>query len=425
VRIYGGIFSQYRADSLILLNGGIVNTSTINMNGVSPELVQLISRLVSLVPWPYSRQAMGDVTVNLLDGKPRVAEDVFGWGRFGVNLGIDEYKTGIICLNDLSNRHRKTTEENNPELLHDIQEIMEPYSESESSLRTTLLYTNVTAQSVYDTLIANGWPEESLPTVRTISNILNRHEYKLRTVAKDKVQKKTPETDLIFENVRRENLLADNDPENLRVSTDTKTSIAVCESSRGGQSRGLVPVKASDHDMHHEVKLVPGGILEPVSGKSFLFFGNSAKTADFLADGFEKWYYEKKSDLVNIKTITINLDNGPECSGRRTQFLQRMIEFSDRTGLRIRLIYYPAYHSKYNAIERYWAGLEKSWNGYLLDSVETVLKRAGNFARRGKKAIVTFLDKEYERESNSSTQKKMLWKVVCSVHLPSHGGTSP
>jgi hypothetical protein len=33
---------------------------------------------------------MGDVTVNLLDGKPRVAEDVFGWGRFGVNLGIDE-----------------------------------------------------------------------------------------------------------------------------------------------------------------------------------------------------------------------------------------------------------------------------------------------------------------------------------------------
>ena len=90
MRIYGGIFSQYRVDSLILLNGGIVKTSTINMNGVSPELVQLISRLVSLVPWPYSRQAMGDVTVNLLDGKPRVAEDVFGWGRFGVNLGIDE-----------------------------------------------------------------------------------------------------------------------------------------------------------------------------------------------------------------------------------------------------------------------------------------------------------------------------------------------
>ncbi len=29
----------------------------------------------------------------------------------------------------------------------------------------------------------------------------------------------------------------------------------------------------------------------------------------------------------------------------------------------------PPYHSKYNAIERYWAGLEKSWNGYLLNTV--------------------------------------------------------
>ena len=33
------------------------------------------------------------------------------------------------------------------------------------------------------------------------------------------------------------------------------------------------------------------------------------------------------------------------------------------TGLCVRLVYYPPYHSKYNAIERYWAGLEKSWNG--------------------------------------------------------------
>jgi len=53
-----------------------------------------------------------------------------------------------------------------------------------------LLYTDMTAQSVYDALVANGWSKESLPTVRTISNILNRNEYRLRTVAKTKVEKK-------------------------------------------------------------------------------------------------------------------------------------------------------------------------------------------------------------------------------------------
>ena len=68
--------------------------------------------------------------------------------------------------------------------------IMEPHSESESHLRTTLLYTNMTAQTVYDALVEKGWSAELLPTVRTISNILIRHDYRLRTVAKTKVQKK-------------------------------------------------------------------------------------------------------------------------------------------------------------------------------------------------------------------------------------------
>ena len=67
---------------------------------------------------------------------------------------------------------------------------MEPHSESESSLRTTLLYTHLTAKTVHEALVEKGWPTQSLPSVRTISNLLNRQDYRLRTVAKTKVQKK-------------------------------------------------------------------------------------------------------------------------------------------------------------------------------------------------------------------------------------------
>ena len=74
-----------------------------------------------------------------------------------------------------------------------------------------------------------------------------------------------------------------------------------------------------------------------------------------------------------------------------------MVEFADKTGLIIRLVYYPPYHSKYNAIERFWAGLEKSWNGYLLDAQETVLKRAANFVWKGKRAIITMMANAYEK----------------------------
>jgi len=167
-----------------------MKTSTLVRNGVSTELVDLISRLVDLIPWPVRRRAMGDVTLLLMDGKHRVAEDVFGWGRSVVEVGIKEFQTGISCVNDISRRLKPKTEEKNPELLAEIRTIMEPHSEAESRLRTTLLYTNMTAKAVYDALVEKGWPAESLPTVRTISNILIRHDYRLRTVAKTKVQKK-------------------------------------------------------------------------------------------------------------------------------------------------------------------------------------------------------------------------------------------
>ncbi len=167
-----------------------MKTTTLAQNGVSMEMVGLISHLVDLIPWPARRCAMGEVTLLLLDGKHRVAENVFGWSRSAVEVGINEFQTGISCVNNISTRLKPKTEEKNPKLLAEIHAIMEPQSESESSLRTTLLYTNMTAKAVYDALVVKGWSAESLPTVRTISNILSRQDYRLRTVAKTKVQKK-------------------------------------------------------------------------------------------------------------------------------------------------------------------------------------------------------------------------------------------
>ena len=167
-----------------------MKTSTLARNGVSTEVVDLIGRLVEMIAWPARRRAMGDVVVTLLDGKQRVAETVFGWNRRVVEMGINEYQTGITCINDISTRVKPKTEDKHPELLAEIQTIMEPHSESESSLRTTLLYTHMTAKTVHEALVQKGWSAQSLPSVRTISNLLDRQDYRLRTVAKSKVQKK-------------------------------------------------------------------------------------------------------------------------------------------------------------------------------------------------------------------------------------------
>lgn len=167
-----------------------MKTSTLGQNKVTPPVIELISRLIKMIPWPERRAAMGDVTISLLDSKPRVAENVFGWNRKTTTLGMNEFRSNILCINDLSDRRKPKTEEKIPNLLKDIIEIMEPHSQSNSHLRTTLLYTNMTAKAVYEALLQKGWGENELPTMRTISNILNRHGYRLHTVENTKVKKK-------------------------------------------------------------------------------------------------------------------------------------------------------------------------------------------------------------------------------------------
>ena len=52
-----------------------MKTSTLVRNEVSSQVIELIGRLIKMIPWPGRRSAMGDVTISILDGKPRVAEE--------------------------------------------------------------------------------------------------------------------------------------------------------------------------------------------------------------------------------------------------------------------------------------------------------------------------------------------------------------
>ncbi|WP_442928037.1 ISAzo13-like element transposase-related protein [Microcoleus sp. A2-C5] len=80
--------------------------------------------------------------------------------------------------------------------------------------------------------------------------------------------------------------------------------------------------------------------------------GQSAETTDFIVDCLTDWWQNNQSDYTELEELVIDLDGGPANRSNRTQFIKRIIELSQRIGLRIRLIYYPPYHSKYNPIER-------------------------------------------------------------------------
>ena len=95
--------------------------------------------------------------------------------------------------------------------------------------------------------------------------------------------------------------------------------------------------------------------------------------------------------------LQIKMDNGPESSGKRTQFLQRMVGFCDAIGKPIQLLYYPPYHSKYNPIERCWGILEMHWNGTKLVDVETMVEWAKSMTWKGMHPIVELSRKVYQK----------------------------
>ena len=179
----------------------------------------------------------------------------------------------------------------------------------------------------------------------------------------------------------------------LRLSIDAKATVKVGAYSRKGKNR--VEVHAADHDFHPAAVVTPVGVLLPQYDELAVYAVTSKVTSDCLADILRHFWETHKARFPQVRTLVLNLDNGPECHSRRTQFLSRLVQFATQTGIALTLAYYPPYHSKYNPIERCWGRLEQHWNGTLLDSVETVLRFARSMTWKGNHPTVELITKPY------------------------------
>ncbi len=183
---------------------------------------------------------------------------------------------------------------------------------------------------------------------------------------------------------------------------DAKATVKVGDFSRRGKKR--VQVKAADHDFKASASVTPVGILETQADELFLACVTSKVTSDCLVDVLQQWWQSGRDRFEHVRTLVINLDNGPENQSHRTQFLKRLLAFAQTFQLTIQLAYYPPYHSKYNPVERCWGILETHWNGDVLDSVETVVKFAQTMTWKGKAPVVRLLTTVYHTGVRLSKQ---------------------
>ena len=77
------------------------------------------------------------------------------------------------------------------------------HSQQDPTFRTTVSYTRLTAETAIEGLRQQGIEEATLPAPSTMAVILNRLGFRLRNVVKSKPLKKIPETDAIFDNVKK------------------------------------------------------------------------------------------------------------------------------------------------------------------------------------------------------------------------------
>src|SRR5271155_5933463 len=182
------------------------------------------------------RLFMAEVTVKLCDGNARKAERRFGWGRETVDKGLHELRQGVRCLENFAARRRPCMEEKNPQLAEDIRAIVEPHTQADPELKSARRYSNLSAANVLEALqIKKGYAKENLPSKRTMRDILNRMNYRLKRIRKSKPLKKTPQTNAIFANVKAVKAEAKG-PDTLEISMDTKAKVNEGDYARGGKN---------------------------------------------------------------------------------------------------------------------------------------------------------------------------------------------
>jgi Rhodopirellula transposase DDE domain len=185
----------------------------------------------------YQRRSFqAEVASELCSGNARQAERRFGWGRETVEKGLQERHHGVRCLEHFAARGRQRGEDKDPQLAADIRAIVEPHTHADPELKSSRRYTNLSAAEVRAALIDKGHPEADLPAERTMRNILNRMNYRLKRLQKGKPLKKTEQTDAIFANVQAVREQVRDQPETLEISMDTKAKVSLGDYVRGGKN---------------------------------------------------------------------------------------------------------------------------------------------------------------------------------------------
>lgn len=160
---------------------------------LSVSQVEDLKLAASLLTGPKRRAFEAAMATKYCQGNARQAEQIFGWSRDTVTLGLHEARTGITCLGaQAAFGGNKLWEDKYPQAAEVLWGLAESHAQADPTLQTAVTYTRLTAAAAIEQLKAYGIPDEQIPAPSTMAEILNRNGYRLRPVVKAKPQKNSP-----------------------------------------------------------------------------------------------------------------------------------------------------------------------------------------------------------------------------------------
>lgn len=186
------------------------------------------------------------------------------------------------------------------------------------------------------------------------------------------------------------------------ISIDCKKKERLGNLYRDGKAHAQAPIKVYDHDYEHlsKGKAIPHGIYDLQANKGYISIGNSAETADFVADNLRWWWTEHGINLYpDASNIYILCDAGGANSYRHHIFKDRLIKLASELGVSFIISHYPPYASKWNPIEhRLFCHVHHAMSGAVLSDHHTVKELIGATSTGTGLTVVVRLNlKEYPK----------------------------
>lgn len=208
------------------------------------------------------------------------------------------------------------------------------------------------------------------------------------------------------------------------VSIDTKKKEMLGNFKREGKALSNGPLKSLDHDFStfSDGQIVPHGIYDVTRNVGYMTLGISHDTSKFVCDNIARvWLEHLQEQYPNARTLVILCDGGGSNSSSHRIVKQDLMDLANKLGIRLLVVHYPPYCSKFNPIEhRLFSQITRSWSGAPLMSLQNAADRAAmTTTKKGLKVHVHINSKTYDikRPIEESYQKRLARQVIFAPEL--------